>query len=173
MIQPRVRVPQANRHAVASSFRPCHDGPLELKQVEEKFVRTATVMELVIEGQSIKTTAEHPFYVPARQTFVPAGELKPEIASVCSTEVVCTDIHDPVLTHQPRLRERVVQSVTIEFVTGPRTFAATKNYDKQVELERRPGASRNAASHEVAGDERTRVVACVLWLDDFRVVSTG
>jgi hypothetical protein len=30
------------------------DGPLELKRVEEKFVRTAVVMELVIRGRSIK-----------------------------------------------------------------------------------------------------------------------
>ena len=51
-------------------------GPLELKRVEEKFVRTAAVMELVIGGQKIKTTAEHPFYVPAQERFVPAGELQ-------------------------------------------------------------------------------------------------
>jgi hypothetical protein len=51
-------------------------GPLELKRVEEKFVRTAAVMELVIGGQTIKTTAEHPFYVPAQERFVPAGELQ-------------------------------------------------------------------------------------------------
>jgi hypothetical protein len=51
-------------------------GPLELKRVEEKFVRTAAVMELVINGQTIKTTAEHPFYVPAQERFVPAGELQ-------------------------------------------------------------------------------------------------
>jgi hypothetical protein len=52
------------------------EGPLELKRVEEKFVRTAVVMELVVGGQSIKTTAEHPFYVPAKEAFVPAGELQ-------------------------------------------------------------------------------------------------
>ena len=51
-------------------------GPLELKRVEEKFVRTAAVMELVINGQTIKTTAEHPFYFPAQERFVPAGELQ-------------------------------------------------------------------------------------------------
>jgi hypothetical protein len=34
------------------------------------------VMELVVGGQSIKTTAEHPFYVPAKEAFVPAGELR-------------------------------------------------------------------------------------------------
>jgi hypothetical protein len=57
-----------------SEFDP--QGPLELKRVEEKFVRTAAVMELVINGQAIKTTAEHPFYVPAQERFVPAGELQ-------------------------------------------------------------------------------------------------
>jgi len=57
-----------------SEFDP--QGPLELKRVEEKFVRTAAVMELVINGQTIKTTAEHPFYVPAQERFVPAGELQ-------------------------------------------------------------------------------------------------
>ncbi len=92
-----------------SEFDP--EGPLELKRVEEKFVRTAVVMELVIEGQSIKTTAEHPFYVPARQAFVPAGELKAgdklvshdgrliEIASVCSTEAVATVYNLRVADH--------------------------------------------------------------------------
>jgi Holliday junction resolvase-like predicted endonuclease len=57
-----------------SEFDP--DGPLELKRVEEKFVRTAVVMELVVHGQSMKTTAEHPFYVPAQGKFVAAGELQ-------------------------------------------------------------------------------------------------
>jgi len=31
---------------------------------------------VVLRGQSIKTTSEHPFYVPAQQAFVPAGQLK-------------------------------------------------------------------------------------------------
>ncbi len=55
-----------------------HDpaGPLELKRVEETFERTAVVMQLVVAGRTIKTTAEHPFYVPAQQAFVPAGALK-------------------------------------------------------------------------------------------------
>jgi hypothetical protein len=57
-----------------SEFDP--DGPVELKRVEEKFVRTSVVMELVVHGQSIKTTAEHPFYVPAQGKFVAAGELQ-------------------------------------------------------------------------------------------------
>ena len=79
------------------------DGPLELKRVEEKFVRTAVVMELVVRGQSIKTTAEHPFFVPAQQAFVPAGHLKAgdqlishegeliEIASIKLTDEVTTE----------------------------------------------------------------------------------
>jgi len=50
-------------------------GPLELKRVEEKFVRVAPVMELVVQGQVITTTAEHPFYVAGEERFVPAGEL--------------------------------------------------------------------------------------------------
>ena len=57
-----------------SEFDP--NGPLELKRVEEKFVRTSVVMELVVHGQSIKTTAEHPFYVPLQGKFVAAGELQ-------------------------------------------------------------------------------------------------
>jgi len=51
-----------------SEFDPA--GPLELKRVEEKFVRTSVVMELVVRGRSIKTTVEHPFYVPAQNDFV-------------------------------------------------------------------------------------------------------
>ena len=50
-------------------------GPLELKRVEEKFVRVAPVMELVVRGQVITTTAEHPLYVAGEERFVPAGEL--------------------------------------------------------------------------------------------------
>jgi hypothetical protein len=92
-----------------SEFDP--DGPLELKRVEEKFIRTALVMELVVQDQLIKTTAEHPFYVPARQAFVPAGELKAgdqlvshdgrliQIASVCSTEAVSTVYNLRVADH--------------------------------------------------------------------------
>jgi len=57
-----------------SEFDP--DGPLELKRVEENFVRTAVVMELVVRGQSIRTTAEHTLYMPAQKAFVPAGTLK-------------------------------------------------------------------------------------------------
>lgn len=31
---------------------------------------------MVIQGQAVKTTAEHPFYLPAQERFVPAGELE-------------------------------------------------------------------------------------------------
>ncbi len=87
------------------------NGTLELKRIEEKFVRVAVVMELVIQGQTIKTTAEHPFYVPAQQRFVPAGELKAgdelvshdghliTVASVCSTEAVTTVYNLRVADH--------------------------------------------------------------------------
>jgi hypothetical protein len=50
-------------------------GPLELKRVEEKFVRVAPVLELVVRGQVITTTAEHPFFVAGEERLVPAGEL--------------------------------------------------------------------------------------------------
>jgi len=33
-------------------------------------------MELVVRCRSIKTTVEHPFYVPAQNDFVPAGQIK-------------------------------------------------------------------------------------------------
>jgi hypothetical protein len=83
-----------------SEFDPV--GPLELKRVEEKFVRTAVVMELLVNGQSIKTTAEHPFFVPAHGKFVAAGDLQVgeqlvghdgklvEIESIVSTDEVTT-----------------------------------------------------------------------------------
>jgi hypothetical protein len=51
-------------------------GPLELKRVEELFTRTSPIIELEIGGQKIGTTDEHPFYVPAREAFVPARELQ-------------------------------------------------------------------------------------------------
>jgi hypothetical protein len=51
-------------------------GPLELKRVEELFTRTSPIIELEIGGQKIGTTDEHPFYVPAREAFVPTRELQ-------------------------------------------------------------------------------------------------
>jgi hypothetical protein len=78
-----------------SEFDPT--GPLELKRIEEKFVRTAAVMELVIGGRSIKTTAEHPFYVPAQGKFVPAGELQAGDELVSHTgELVRIDTVSPL-----------------------------------------------------------------------------
>jgi hypothetical protein len=72
-------------------------GPLELKRVEEKFVREAAVMELVVRGRSIKTTAEHPFFVPAQNRFVPAGELKAGDQLVSSTgELISIDSVSPL-----------------------------------------------------------------------------
>ncbi len=38
--------------------------------------RTSPIIELTIAGQKLGTTDEHPFYVPAREAFVPARELK-------------------------------------------------------------------------------------------------
>jgi hypothetical protein len=57
-----------------NEFEP--NGPLELKRVEELFTRTSPIIELEIGGHKIGTTDEHPFYVPAREAFVPARELK-------------------------------------------------------------------------------------------------
>jgi hypothetical protein len=51
-------------------------GPLELKRVEELATSTSPIIELEIGGQTIGTTEEHPFYVPAREAFVLARELK-------------------------------------------------------------------------------------------------
>jgi intein/homing endonuclease len=47
--------------------------PLDLRRVEEMFVRTSVAMELVVvRGRSIKTTDEHPFYMPVLGDFVAA-----------------------------------------------------------------------------------------------------
>jgi hypothetical protein len=42
------------------------DGPIELKEVEEVFIRVAPIMNLHVAGQIIRTTREHPFYVEGR-----------------------------------------------------------------------------------------------------------
>jgi hypothetical protein len=42
------------------------EGPTEIKQVEEVFVRTGRIMDLRVGGRLIRTTAEHPFYVRGR-----------------------------------------------------------------------------------------------------------
>lgn len=39
------------------------EGPVEVKRVEEVFVRVAPIIELQIAGVAIRTTAEHPFWV--------------------------------------------------------------------------------------------------------------
>jgi hypothetical protein len=51
-------------------------GPLELQRVEELFTRTSPINELEIGDQKIGSTDEHPFYVPAREAYVPARELQ-------------------------------------------------------------------------------------------------
>lgn len=50
--------------------------PLVLKRIEEIFVRQAFVIELVVRGRTIGTTAEHPIYVVERNDFVAAGEIE-------------------------------------------------------------------------------------------------
>jgi Pretoxin HINT domain len=45
-----------------------------VKQVEEVFVRLASILHLHVGGQVIRTTAEHPFYVRDKG-WVPAGQL--------------------------------------------------------------------------------------------------
>lgn len=52
------------------------NGPLELKRVEEVFVRISPVIELVARDKIIGTTPEHPFYVVERQRFIPAAYLE-------------------------------------------------------------------------------------------------
>jgi hypothetical protein len=49
-------------------------GPLAVKEVQEVFVRVAAILELRVNGQCIKTTGEHPFYVE-NKGWLPASEL--------------------------------------------------------------------------------------------------
>jgi hypothetical protein len=51
------------------------EGPVEAKVVVEVFVRESLVWRLDINGRSIRTTAEHPFFVAGRG-WVPCHELK-------------------------------------------------------------------------------------------------
>jgi hypothetical protein len=55
-----------------------HDpyGVVAGKVVEEVFVRMALVLELVVRGRTIGTTAEHPFFVQRAWKFIPARELE-------------------------------------------------------------------------------------------------
>uniref|UniRef100_UPI000592C5AB polymorphic toxin-type HINT domain-containing protein n=1 Tax=Zavarzinella formosa TaxID=360055 RepID=UPI000592C5AB len=52
-------------------------GPVELKEIEEVFVRFAPVISLHVGGQVIGTTGEHPFYAENRG-WVAAHDLTPE-----------------------------------------------------------------------------------------------
>ena len=38
-------------------------GPVQVKQVEEVFVRVSPIVQLRVSGRTISTTIEHPFYV--------------------------------------------------------------------------------------------------------------
>ena len=58
------------------------DGPVEYKEVQEVFVRVAPIVNLHVASGIIETTAEHPFYVPARG-WVPAWAL--QIGDLLST----------------------------------------------------------------------------------------
>jgi hypothetical protein len=57
-----------------SEFTP--EGQVEVKLVEEVFVRTGRILHVHARGEVIRTTAEHPFYVRAKG-WLPAGELSP------------------------------------------------------------------------------------------------
>jgi hypothetical protein len=60
-----------------SEFDP--DGPVQARPVEEVFVRVAVVRDLRVDGQVIRTTEEHPFYVLGKgwvkAAFLEAGNL--------------------------------------------------------------------------------------------------
>jgi hypothetical protein len=83
-----------------SEFEP--NGPLELKRVEELFTRTSPIIELEIGGQKIGTTDEHPFYVPAREAFVPARELQ---------------VGDQLISHDGRLLRIDAIHATLQIAT--------------------------------------------------------
>jgi hypothetical protein len=51
------------------------DSPIEIKIVEETFVRELPILALTVRGQEICTTAEHPFYV-SNKGWLHAGELR-------------------------------------------------------------------------------------------------
>ncbi len=67
------------------------DGPLELKAIEEVFVRFGWIWNLHVGGQVIRTTGEHPFYVKGKG-WVPAQELKPgDLLSTHTGEWIAVD----------------------------------------------------------------------------------
>src|SRR5262249_25219522 len=51
------------------------EGPTEIKQVEQVFVRTGWIMNLRAGGQLIRTTAEHPFFVRGKG-WLPGSDLQ-------------------------------------------------------------------------------------------------
>src|SRR5262249_51500140 len=51
------------------------EGAIEAKAVVEVFIRRGSIMRLLVAGQEIRTTAEHPFWVKAKG-WTPAGMLK-------------------------------------------------------------------------------------------------
>ncbi len=53
------------------------DGPVEVKQVEEVFVRLAPILHLHVRDQVIRTTGEHLMYVYNKTDWLPAGQLQP------------------------------------------------------------------------------------------------
>jgi hypothetical protein len=57
-----------------SEFNPT--GPLEEKEVEEIFVRTAQIWNLHTAGRLIRTTAEHPWWVVNRLAWIPTAHLQ-------------------------------------------------------------------------------------------------
>src|SRR5262249_5864239 len=63
------------------------EGKLAAKLVEEVFVRESRIVELIANGEVIRTTPEHPFYVPGRG-WVPTKDLS---------------THDRLLSHDGRL----------------------------------------------------------------------
>src|SRR5262249_56972578 len=50
--------------------------PLEVKRVEEVFVRVSPILHLHVGGQVIRTTGEHPFFVRG-EGWVSARDLRP------------------------------------------------------------------------------------------------
>jgi hypothetical protein len=62
-------------HLILSRSEFVPDGPVEVKVVEEVFVRLGRILHIHVGGQVIRTTAEHPFFVRDRG-WLSAGELQ-------------------------------------------------------------------------------------------------
>ncbi|MGC3967436.1 MAG: polymorphic toxin-type HINT domain-containing protein [Pirellulales bacterium] len=62
-----------DRLAVRDEFD--SNGPIEYKAIEEVFERRGLILEVTVGGQTIGTTAEHPFYVHEKG-WTPAGQLQ-------------------------------------------------------------------------------------------------